>query len=265
MWAASPIARSPGTLAADDRCAQRASVGEDMFLCDCGAFRRRVLAFLPIGGVLLLSGCLAAGPIGQINRPASEVTAPRSIAAYGPIQDGKFLIPAVNVAQVDPKFLRQNVSLPVGIPNDPSTIVVDPKNRFLYLVMENGRALRYGVGVGRQGFAWSGTASIHHAGKWPKWFPPAEMVKRDPKAAQFRAGMAGGLDNPLGARALYLFQGARDTLYRIHGTNDPSSIGKAASSGCIRLFNQDIIDLYSRVPEETKVIVLPAGPAPNVS
>jgi lipoprotein-anchoring transpeptidase ErfK/SrfK len=142
-----------------------------------------------------------------------------------------------------------------GIPNEPGIIVVDPKNRFLYFVEQNGLAVRYGVGVGRQGFAWSGTASIHHAGKWPKWFPQADMVKRDPKTAQFAGGMPGGLDNPLGARALYLFQGDRDTLYRIHGTNDPSSIGKAVSSGCIRLFNQDIVDLYNRVPEGTKVIV----------
>jgi lipoprotein-anchoring transpeptidase ErfK/SrfK len=216
-------------------------------------------AFVLLAFALLGSGCVAARPVTD-SIPSSRMTIdPALAAAYGAIQDGKFLIPAVNVGKVDPRFLRQQVKLPAGIPSKPGTIVVDPKNRFLYLVEENGLALRYGVGVGRQGFAWSGTARIHHAGKWPKWFPPADMVKRDPKTAPFAGGMPGGLDNPLGARALYLFQGERDTLYRIHGTNDPSSIGKAVSSGCIRLFNQDIIDLYNRVPEGTKVIVLPSG------
>lgn len=151
------------------------------------------------------------------------------------------------------------MTLPPGIPGRPGTVVVDPGDRYLYLVREGGVALRYGVGVGRQGFAWSGTATVHHAGKWPRWVPPAEMIKRDPRAAAYASGMPGGLDNPLGARALYLFQGGRDTLYRIHGTNEPDSIGKAVSSGCIRLFNQDIIDLYDRVPEGTMVIVLPAS------
>lgn len=228
--------------------------------------RRSVIAFLPVGAAVLLSGCLAVDPTVRMNpTTVALAAAPASIAAYGPVEDGKILIPAVDVRKVDPRFLRLPVAIPDGIPDEPGTIVVDPKNRFLYLVMENGQALRYGVGVGREGFAWSGTARIHHAGEWPKWFPPAEMVKRDPKAARFAGGMAGGLENPLGARALYLFQGERDTLYRIHGTNDPSSIGKAVSSGCIRLFNQDIIDLYSRVPEGTKVTVLPADNVPNGS
>jgi lipoprotein-anchoring transpeptidase ErfK/SrfK len=215
---------------------------------------------------LLVSGCAAAPPADIIGSPASAVSGdPAQAAIYGPMRDGQFLIPGVNVAQVDPKLLRQQVTLPAAIPNEPGTIVVDPANRFLYLIGENGSALRYGVGVGRQGFAWSGTANIHHAGAWPKWFPPTEMIARDPKLARFADGMPGGLDNPLGARALYLFQGNRDTLYRIHGTNEPWSIGKAVSSGCIRLFNQDIIDLYSRVPEDTKVIVLPAGQERGVS
>jgi lipoprotein-anchoring transpeptidase ErfK/SrfK len=187
---------------------------------------------------------------------------PALAAAYGPIQDGIFLISAVDIDQIDPRFLRQPVTMPPGIPDIPGTIVVDPGSRFLYLVMENGVALRYGVGVGRAGFAWSGAAAIHHAGKWPRWIPPAEMVKRDPRAAAFANGMPGGLDNPLGARALYLFQGQRDTLYRTHGTSEPDSIGKAVSSGCIRLFNQDIIDLYNRVPEGTKVTVLPVENLP---
>lgn len=223
------------------------------------------LALLPIGIILLVGGCAANNSSRRVDTPMGALAAPLSLAAYGLIQDGKFLIPAIDLAKIDPQFLRQYVSLPAGLPNEPGTIIVDPRRRFLYLVTGKGRALRYGVGVGRQGFAWSGTATIHHAGEWPKWFPPAEMVKRDPKTAPFANGMPGGLENPLGARALYLFQGNRDTLYRIHGTNDPSSIGKAVSSGCIRLFNQDIIDLYNRVPEGTKVIVLPADRPANAS
>lgn len=222
-------------------------------------------ALLLICAVLLLSGCATDSQTNRAYGPAEVVDEPAPPARYGPLLDGKILIPAVDVARVDPKFLRQEVSLPMGLPNEPGVIIVDPKARFLYLVMEDGRAVRYGVGVGREGFAWSGTATIHHAGEWPKWFPPAEMVKRDPKTAPFAKGMPGGLQNPLGARALYLFQGERDTLYRIHGTNDPSSIGKAVSSGCIRLFNQDIIDLYNRVPEGTKVIVLPVDQPPIAS
>src|SRR5262249_52899179 len=121
-----------------------------------------------------------------------------------------------------------------------------------------GRAIRYGIGVGREGFAWSGAATVKSKQEWPKWFPPADMMARDPRAAPWADGMPGGLQNPLGARALYLWQGDKDTLYRIHGTNEPWSIGRAGSSGCIRMFNQDVIDLYDRVPEGSRVVVLPA-------
>lgn len=217
--------------------------------------------------IVLLLGAYATVRAGHAHEqlvmlPASSGTLP--LSRYAAMKDADFLIPAVDLTTVDPKFLRQQVTLPTDIADEPGTIVVDPQNRFLYLVMENGTALRYGVGVGREGFAWSGTARVHHAGKWPKWFPPAQMIERDPKLAKFAAGMPGSLTNPLGARALYLFQGPRDTLYRIHGTNEPSSIGKALSSGCIRLFNQDIIDLYDRVADGTKVIVLPASEAGGI-
>jgi lipoprotein-anchoring transpeptidase ErfK/SrfK len=123
-------------------------------------------------------------------------------------------------------------------------------------VRENGRALRYGVGVGRDGFDWSGRAKILMKRKWPTWTPPRSMIERQPELEKYANGMPPGLDNPLGARALYLFENGRDTLYRLHGTNEPWSIGKAMSSGCIRLFNQDIIDLYDRVPRGTSVVVL---------
>ena len=136
------------------------------------------------------------------------------------------------------------------------TIVIDTHRKFLYLVLTDEKALRYGIGVGKQGFSWSGDAIIRRKAKWPRWTPPAEMVERDPLAAEWADGMPGGPDNPLGARALYLFQGDVDTLYRIHGTAIPSSIGKAVSSGCIRLLNADVVDLYERVPTGTRVVVL---------
>jgi lipoprotein-anchoring transpeptidase ErfK/SrfK len=153
-----------------------------------------------------------------------------------------------------PDLRRQVVDYPSR--EAPGTIIIDTSNTRLYYVLGGGRAVRYGIGVGREGFAWSGTAVVHDKSAWPKWFPPPEMVARDPKVAPYANGMDGGIKNPIGARALYLWQGNKDTLFRLHGTNEPSSIGHAVSSGCIRLLNQDIIDLYDRVPIGTKVVVL---------
>jgi lipoprotein-anchoring transpeptidase ErfK/SrfK len=166
----------------------------------------------------------------------------------------RFPVPAVATNDLDPKYLRQRVSYSTKEPA--GTIVVDPDAKFLYLVMEGGYALRYGIGVGREGFGWSGTAEIARKAEWPTWTPPAEMIEREPTLARYRKGMAPGLGNPLGARALYLFQNGRDTLYRIHGTNEPWSIGQNVSSGCIRLLNQDVIDLFARVPVGSRVVVL---------
>ncbi len=135
----------------------------------------------------------------------------------------------------------------------PGTIVIDTASRQLYFTQANGNALRYGIGVGRQGFAWHGVAKVERKQEWPSWTPPADMVKRRP---DLPPRMEGGIENPLGARALYLFQGNRDTLFRIHGTNEPDTIGKAVSSGCIRMMNADVIDLYGRVPVGTRVVVL---------
>ena len=137
--------------------------------------------------------------------------------------------------------------------------MVDVAARHLYLIEDRGRAIRYGVGVGREGFAWSGEARIGRKATWPTWTPPAQMIRRDPSLAQHAGGMPGGPANPLGVRALYLYQGKRDTLYRLHGTNEPASIGKAVSSGCINLLNRDAIDLYERVPVGTKVVVVQDG------
>jgi lipoprotein-anchoring transpeptidase ErfK/SrfK len=138
--------------------------------------------------------------------------------------------------------------------NEPAgTIVIDTSSRHLYLVQPGGGAIQYGIGVGRQGFTWKGVAHVGRKTEWPRWIPPKEMLQRRPDLPE---EMEGGLDNPLGARALYLFQGNKDTLFRIHGTNEPDSIGKAVSSGCIRMMNADAIDLYERVKVGTRVVVL---------
>jgi lipoprotein-anchoring transpeptidase ErfK/SrfK len=162
--------------------------------------------------------------------------------------------------QADPAFARKVVTYPTPVP--PGTIVIDPGSHFLYLVQGGGQAIRYGVGVGGEGFAWSGSAAVHNKQEWPDWYPPPEMVQRKPELRQHMSqlqsgiGMPGGPENPIGARALYIWQGNKDTLYRIHGTNEPWSIGQNVSSGCIRLTNDDIVDLYNRTPAGTKVVVL---------
>ena len=155
--------------------------------------------------------------------------------------------PADVEAEPEPQFRRQEVDY-TG-PEAPGTIVVDTPDRFLFLVEPEGKALRYGIGVGRPGFEWSGVKRISRKSEWPDWTPPAQMVLRRPDLPRH---MAGGPDNPLGARALYL----GSSLYRIHGTNEPSTIGHNVSSGCIRMMNEDVIDLYDRVPVGAKVIVL---------
>jgi lipoprotein-anchoring transpeptidase ErfK/SrfK len=181
-------------------------------------------------------------------------------AMYGPVQGEPFPVRGIDVSRLEPQFLRQEV--PYTGSHPAGSIVVDPRGRHLYHVMTGGRAMRYGVGVGRQGFAWSGEATINSKQQWPDWYPPAEMIERDPsiraQLSQLRSGLgvAGGPRNPLGARALYLWQGNRDTLYRIHGTLEPYSIGRNVSSGCIRMINQDAIHLYDRVAVGSRVIVL---------
>jgi lipoprotein-anchoring transpeptidase ErfK/SrfK len=173
--------------------------------------------------------------------------------------------PQPNSAAVDPTFVRTVVRYDTR--EAAGTIVVDPQNHFLYLVQKGGQALRYGIGVGAEGFAWSGVANIQSKQEWPDWYPPAEMLQRMPELRrsmvqlQSGIGMRGGPENPLGARALYLWQGKKDTLYRIHGTNEPETIGRNVSSGCIRLTNDDVVDLYERTPVGTKVVVQPSSVA----
>ncbi len=169
-------------------------------------------------------------------------------------------------AEADPSFARQVVSYSTR--EKPGTIVIDPGSHFLYLVQGGGQAMRYGVGVGAEGFIWSGTATIHNKQEWPDWYPPAEMLARKPDLKEHMVqlqsgiGMKGGPENPIGARAMYLWQGNRDTLYRIHGTNEPGTIGHNVSSGCIRLTNDDVTDLYNRTPVGTKVVVLATASQP---
>ncbi len=199
----------------------------------------------------LLAGCSTSGDI------AGSAKVDRSPAMYGAVVDGGVKVPAVPRGRIAANYHRQLVTTPRKVASyKPGTIVVDTARRYLYLVQKGGTSMRYGIGVGRAGFSWAGEATIKAKRRWPSWHPPREMVARDPLAAEWAGGMPGGLQNPLGSRALYLFQGGRDTLYRLHGTNDPASIGKAVSSGCVRLVNQDVMDLYKRVPVGTRVVVL---------
>lgn len=178
--------------------------------------------------------------------------------AYGQVTDAGYSVPAIPISRIDKKFHRQIVSYQTT--ERTGTIIVDTRNRFLYYVLGGNKAVRYGIGVGKQGFAWKGSAYIAWKQAWPTWHPPAEMAQRKPEVAKYvEKGQEPGIRNPLGARAMYLFdEKGRDTLFRIHGTPEWNSIGTAASSGCIRMMNQDIIDLYSRVRpgRNAKVIVL---------
>jgi lipoprotein-anchoring transpeptidase ErfK/SrfK len=155
-----------------------------------------------------------------------------------------------------PEAPRPRAVVSLATNEAPGTIIIETSRHALYLVLPGGKAMRYPVGVGREGFAWTGTARIARRAEWPQWHPPREMIERAAARSQFIPyRLDGGRMNPLGARALYLHQGARDTLYRIHGTNEPRSIGLNVSSGCIRMLNEDVIDLYNRVGIGTKVIV----------
>ncbi len=215
--------------------------------------RRFFIASMP----LFLAACTKTGAVLESVGPAGPD--PYYVAMYGAKPDEQFPLPATDIRKVDERFFRQQVdyhrSEPAG------TLVIDTANRFLYLVQEGGKAMRYGIGVGKAGLEFEGTARVARKAQWPRWTPTQSMIAREPdRYAQYAGGMEPGLTNPLGPRALYLFQGNQDTLYRIHGTSEPWSIGLAVSSGCIRLFNQDIIDLYNRIPIDTVVVVLQNEP-----
>ncbi len=211
--------------------------------------RRAALAAL--GSLLALVGCAAPGAMSMRGSPGGGGYLP----GYGSIVDDGHEIPGVDASTVNPDLLRRQV--PFSGPYRPGTIVVDIPARRLYLVEPGGMAMRYTVGVGRQeALNFRGSAVIGRKAEWPRWTPTSWMIKTMPRYAAYAGGMAGGLGNPLGARALYLYRGDKDTYFRLHGTNEPETIGTAVSSGCIRLFNHDIIDLYNRVPVGTPVVVL---------
>ena len=197
-------------------------------------------------GTLALGGCVT-------NDGMSLAEAEK---LYGAVPDKKFPIPAVDISQVDPKYFRRTVRLETD--EAPGTIIVDPKNFYVYRIEGEGNATRYGANVGREGFLWHGEAYVGRKAEWPTWTPPREMIKRQPEVAKYARGMPGGPENPLGARTLYLYQNGVYTLYTIYSTSDPESIGSGVTSGCTGLLTQDMIDLYDRTPVKTKVIVLPS-------
>ena len=204
---------------------------------------RRILVLALLSATL--AGCQTA------QRPQSMASADSDAKWYiGSVEDKPFNIPLVDRRRMAPQYARQVVDYSGS--EKPGSIVVDIDDKHLYLVQPDQKAIRYGVGVGRQGFSWKGVASVGRKGVWPAWSPTKTMVRIKPELPTFREA---GLDNPLGARALYLYQNGGDTLFRIHGTNEPWSIGEQVSSGCVRMLNEDVADLYDRVPVGTTVYV----------
>jgi len=197
-------------------------------------------------GALALTGCAMT----------DGMTLAEAQKLYGPVPEEKFPVPAVDVAKLDKKYYRQTVKY--DSPEAEGTIIIDPSKYYVYRLEGDGNATRYGANVGRQGFLWSGEAYVGRKAEWPIWTPPREMIQRQPEAAKYAGGMPPGLDNPLGARTLYLYQNGRYTLYTIYSTSDPETIGTNLTSGCTGLLTQDMLDLYTRTPVKTKVIVLAA-------
>jgi lipoprotein-anchoring transpeptidase ErfK/SrfK len=188
---------------------------------------------------------------GAVQQPGGPNGQPMSVAALPPEEQ-----PDAAPVQLPPNLRRQEVAFATKEPA--GTLVVDTPNTYLYYILGNGRAIRYGVRVGRDGFTWTGVQKITRKAEWPDWHPPTEMIERQPYLPRF---MAGGPGNPLGARAMYL----GSTVYRIHGTNQPSTIGKFVSSGCIGMLNEDVSDLFDRVKVGTRVVVMPGGPQPGTA
>ncbi|MBA4350629.1 MAG: L,D-transpeptidase [Rhodobacter sp.] len=206
----------------------------------------RLTALLALLG---LAAC-ADVPNSAANPPPAAEVPPH----YQAVQDGEYLIPAVEPLHLFGTNPRAEVAYAGD--EQPGTIVVDTYARVLYYVMEGNTALRYGIAVGREGISFRGTGYVGRKAEWPSWTPTANMVRTRPDLyAEFAGGLPGGLENPLGARALYLYRGGRDTMFRIHGTIDNASIGRATSAGCIRLFNQDAIDLFNRAQSGDRIVV----------
>ncbi len=224
---------------------------------NAGLLSRRIFGIGAVSAVALaVAGCTQA-PTDALQASEDAADARFVALSYRALPNEQFPLAAADLSKVDPKFLRQRVSYQTS--ERVGTIVVDTTKFYAYLVEENGKAMRYGVGLGRAGFEWSGQASIAWKRKWPTWTPPSDMIARQPELEKYSAangGMQPGLTNPLGARALYIFKGGKDTLYRLHGTAENWSIGKAVSSGCVRFINHDIIDLYNRVPSGARIVVI---------
>lgn len=214
------------------------------------------------GGLLsrrmfLLGSAAGAGALGLAGCGTSDsLILAEAAKVYGPMPDEKFPIPAVDMSKVNPKYYRKIVRYESK--EAAGTIVVDPGNFYVYRIEGEGSATRYGANVGRDGFLWSGDAYVGRKSEWAIWTPPKEMIRRQPEAAKYARGMPGGLDNPLGARTLHLYQNGAYTLYTIYASSDPESIGSGITSGCVGLLSQDMIHLYARTPVKTKVVVLPA-------
>lgn len=216
-------------------------------------------AALALTALLALGACVDPNGTVATSGPAAPAVGKVDDTVYSAMKDGSVSLPAVPADKVPDQFQRQSVKYETD--QAAGTIIVDPSKKFLYLVTGKNTAIRYGIGVGRAGFEWSGEAVVADKKPYPTWYPPAEMIARKPELAKWAKGQPGSPQNPLGARALYLQSGGKDYGYRIHGSPDWQSIGTNASSGCIRMIHQDVIDLYSRVPLGTKVIVLTASGA----
>lgn len=211
-------------------------------------------------GVLALSGCVSTGRQASkaIAEPPPPAPKPVVPPMYYAMPYEQFPIPEVDISKLDKRFWRTEVDYPTD--EKPGTLIVDTPGKYLYHVKQYGRATRYGIGVGRDGFSWAGRAIVAYKRKWPRWTPPDSMVARQPELEPYsiaNGGMGPGLRNPLGARALYIHQNGKDTLYRLHGTPEAHSIGKAVSSGCIRLINQDVIHLHDEVRDGSRIVVIP--------
>lgn len=219
--------------------------------------RRAVLSLLGTG---FLAGCVSSGPQPSL-APAPPPPPPAVPPIYEALNYERFPIPAVDVSRIDPVFWRAEDVL-YRSDERIGTVVVDTAAKYLYHVTGPDRADRYGIGVGRDGFSWQGRANIAYKREWPRWTPPDEMVARQPELEPYsiaNGGMDPGPENPLGARALYIFQNGVDTIFRVHGTHQSWSIGRAVSSGCIRLLNHDIIHLHQRVRDGSSIVVLHDG------
>lgn len=219
-------------------------------------FLRHAALAQAVLALALVAGCVDPTVTGATSGPVAPPVGNVDDSVYAAQKDGSVTLPAVPVEKVPDQFQRQSVRYQTDQPK--GTIIVDPSQKFLYLVTGNNTALRYGIGVGRAGFEWSGEAVVADKKPYPTWYPPKEMIARKPELAKWEDGQPGSPQNPLGARALYLTSGGKDYGYRIHGSPDWWSIGTNASSGCIRMIHQDVVDLFNRVPVGTKVIVLTA-------